>query len=66
MYLLLQSDGSFQAPVSTLNFTATTQPILFEFDLPAGGGYIETNCLLLYNQNAGINLRMIYYFSNGN
>ena len=40
MYLLLQSDGSFQAPVSTLNFTATTQPILFEFDLPAGGGYI--------------------------
>lgn len=40
MYLLLQNDGSFQAAVSTLNFTTTTQPVLFEFDLPAGGGYI--------------------------
>jgi hypothetical protein len=66
MYPLIQnaSDANGFTPglTDTFNLTSTTQPSLFEYNLPAGGGTIKTNCLLIYNNDAGVTKRFILYY----
>jgi len=63
LYPLIQNNSQFLPNLTNaLTFPATTQPSLFETNIPLAGTQVRTNCLLIFNGGQ----RMIIYYSQAN